>query len=257
MAEMTTMTSLLEVAGLEFSYGNDSIVQGFELTVDQGEIVALMGPSGCGKTTLLRLLTGLESSDSGRILFRGSPIFGPPPGVFLGFQDFDAFPWLTVEQNVLLATSFRFGKKCQHDVQDTLTEVGLEAFGERFPGELSGGMRKRLAFARCLASAAQLVLLDEPFASLDVASRIGMQHLLRRVVIQTNCATILVTHDAEEAVFLADRVVLCQGPPLEVTSILEVDIQNERSEEFVKSKGFERKVVAIREHFGSKNECIY
>ena len=246
------MTKLLDIKELSHSYGSQHIVEHFNLSAYRGEVIALMGPSGCGKTTLLRLVAGLEVPESGSIEIEAKRVMEPPGGVFFGFQNFDAFPWLSVKGNVQMARKFLEPQPNCLSIESIIEDVGLQDQERKFPSELSGGMRKRLAFARCLASSAKLVLLDEPFASLDVRARIQMQHLLHKVVEGTDCCVIIVTHDAEEAVFLGTRIVLCNGPPLKVHRAIGIGFRVPRSEQVIKTDTFESAVLEVREHFRSQ-----
>lgn len=194
-------------------------VDGLTLTLGQGEILALLGPSGCGKTSTLRLIAGFEVPDSGSVVIRGETMAGPdrwiPPeerGVGVVFQDYALFPHLTVGDNVGFGLH-RFARGARQErIGQILELVGLGAFASRYPHELSGGQQQRVAVARALAPAPALVLLDEPFSSLDVDLRAQMRDEVEKILRNTGTTGIFVTHDQEEALTLADRVgVLNQG----------------------------------------------
>ena len=189
------------------------------LTVQQGEILALLGPSGCGKTTTLRLIAGFETPDSGRVVIRGETMAGPrrwvPPearGVGIVFQDYALFPHLTVAQNVGFGLKPLGPSARQERLGQILELVGLQSFRNRFPHELSGGQQQRVAVARVLAPAPALVLLDEPFSNLDADLRAQMREEVEKLLRNTGTTGIFVTHDQEEAFTLSDRVgVLNEG----------------------------------------------
>ena len=189
------------------------------LTVQQGEILALLGPSGCGKTTTLRLIAGFETPDSGSVVIRGETMAGPrrwvPPearGVGIVFQDYALFPHLTVAQNVGFGLKPLGPSARQERLGQILELVGLQSFRNRFPHELSGGQQQRVAVARVLAPAPALVLLDEPFSNLDADLRAQMREEVEKLLRNTGTTGIFVTHDQEEAFTLSDRVgVLNEG----------------------------------------------
>ena len=191
------------------SFGPTRAVAGVSLEIEPGELFAVLGPSGCGKTTLLRLIAGFEAPDAGRIEVGGRVMAGdgppvPPEKRRIGmvFQDYALFPHLTVERNV--AFGLRRGDRGR--VQATLELVGLQHKAERFPHELSGGERQRVALARALAPEPEIVLLDEPFSSLDATLRADLRREVELILREAGATTLLVTHDQEEALSLADRL---------------------------------------------------
>ena len=194
-------------------------VDALTLTVEQGEILALLGPSGCGKTTTLRLIAGFEAPDSGRVVIRGRTMAGlgrwiPPErrGIGIVFQDYALFPHLTVAENVGFGLQHLGRSGRPERVRQILELVGLESFARRYPHELSGGQQQRVALARALAPAPAIILLDEPFSNLDADLRAQMREEVERILRDTGTTGIFVTHDQEEAFTLADRVgVLNQG----------------------------------------------
>ena len=205
-------------------------LRGIDLDIAPGEFVVLLGPSGCGKSTLLYLLAGLEDATSGQCWFYGDLIEGPSPERSLIFQETSLFPWLSVWQNVSFGLSIRGlpTEERKEIARQALQRVGLgEAFDKR-PDELSGGMRQRVAVARALAMRPKVLLMDEPFAALDVQTRAKMQDFLRDVWMQSGASVLFVTHHIDEAVALADRVVVFTARPGRIKTILPIDLARPR-----------------------------
>lgn len=188
------------------------------LRIQRKEIVVLLGSSGCGKSTLLRLLAGLEKKQEGDIRFLNEPLKKPNPRSALIFQQPSLLPWLRVEGNVSYGLNFRQqpsiqSAESQQRVRDALAAVGLAAHSKTWPSQLSGGMAQRVALARALARQPELLFADEPFSALDAITRAEMQRLLVDVVHRWNTAVLLVTHDIDEALMVADRIILMGGNP--------------------------------------------
>lgn len=200
------------------------VLDDINLTLVPGEFVALLGPSGCGKSTLLRLLAGLEPASSGKLLLDGTSIVGPHPSRLLVFQDPTLFPWRTVRANVALGPEAqgraRDGKV---RVDQALERVGLAGFEDVFPHQLSGGMAQRVALARALVNDPRLLMLDEPLGRLDSLTRIAMQSELVDLWRRTGATTLMVTHDVEEALFMANRVLVLSRRPARIAGELIVD----------------------------------
>ncbi len=185
------------------------------IEVALGEFVVLLGPSGCGKSTLLFMVAGLESTTGGAIAFDGLEVRAPGPERSLIFQEASLFPWLTVRENVGFGLSIRRvppGERARR-VDELLRRVGLAGAGDRHPSELSGGMRQRAALARALAMDPEVLLMDEPFAALDIQTRARMQDHLLEMWSSTRASVLLVTHSVEEALALADRIVVFTARP--------------------------------------------
>jgi NitT/TauT family transport system ATP-binding protein len=201
------------------------VLNAIDITMEPGEFVALLGPSGCGKSTLLRLASGLERPREGRIVMSGREIDGPHPSRILMFQDPTLYPWRTVRQNVALGLETRglFGAHDQR-VDAMLRQVGLDGFDRAWPHQLSGGMAQRVALARALVNDPAVLLLDEPLANLDSLTRISMQSELLALWGRQRFTALLVTHDVEEALYLAGRVLVLSPRPARILAELAVDL---------------------------------
>ncbi|CAG2155705.1 Aliphatic sulfonates import ATP-binding protein SsuB [compost metagenome] len=201
------------------------VLDGVNLSVAPGEFVALLGPSGCGKSTLLRLVAGLDAPTSGQILQDGTPITEPDPSRIVVFQDPTLFPWRRVRDNVALGLQARgIARQEAHRVDEALRRVGLEAFDRAFPHQLSGGMAQRVALARALVNDPRLLVLDEPLGKLDSLTRLTMQSDLVELWQRARFSALLVTHDVEEALFLAQRVIVFSQRPARITAEIVVDL---------------------------------
>ena len=199
------------------------------LTVAAGEMVSLIGPSGCGKSTLLRLLAGLDRPTSGELLVGGEPITGPSAERGLIFQDPNLFPWLTVRRNVQAGLAARgVLRQRRHEVEEFLRLVGLEAFADVYPHQLSGGMAQRAALARALVNHPRVLLLDEPLGALDQFTRMRMQDEVLRVWKARGTTMLLVTHDIDEAIYMSDRIAIMTPRPGRVERVLDVPLPRPR-----------------------------
>ncbi|KQT63987.1 MULTISPECIES: ABC transporter ATP-binding protein [unclassified Aureimonas] len=200
------------------------VLSGIDLDIAPGEFVALLGPSGCGKSTLLRLAAGLERPRAGRLTEDGVPIEGADPSRILVFQDPTLFPWRTVWKNVATGLEARgLLPRERHRIDDALKLVGLDAFATAYPHQLSGGMAQRVAIARALVNDPALLLLDEPFGKLDSLTRLTMQRELIALWKRSGFTALLVTHDVEEALLLADRVVVFSDRPARIVAEIPVE----------------------------------
>ncbi|MFG1423315.1 ABC transporter ATP-binding protein [Roseixanthobacter liquoris] len=201
------------------------VLQQVSFSVQPGAFVALLGPSGCGKSTLLRLVAGLDHPTAGTVKEDDGPITGPDPSRILVFQDPTLYPWRTVAANVALGLEARGLLRSQrHRVEAALNLVGLADFGSAYPRQLSGGMAQRVALARALVNEPRLLLLDEPLGKLDSLTRITMQGELLRLWQDANFTALLVTHDVEEALFLAQRVIVFTDRPARIKAEVIVDV---------------------------------
>jgi NitT/TauT family transport system ATP-binding protein len=204
------------------------VAPSFDLTIWRNEFVVFLGPSGSGKTTLMRMVGGLETPSFGEIRLDGQPIIGPDRDRGMVFQSYSSFPWLTVSQNVAYGMKYRLDmtpEKKKVRLQHYLELVGLADFADAYPNKVSGGMRQRIAIARTLAAGSEVLLMDEPFGALDAQRREGLQLELRRIQRQDAKTIIFVTHDVDEAVFLADRIVVFSKRPARM--LQEVDVAAE------------------------------
>jgi nitrate ABC transporter ATP-binding subunit len=201
-----------------------------DLAIPKGEFVCLIGASGCGKSTLLRIVAGFEEPTTGDVSIDGKVITGPGSDRGMVFQDYALFPWMTVRQNI------SFGPRQRHlpreEIGRTTDEfvrmVGLERFADRYPNQLSGGMKQRVAIARVLANDANILLMDEPFGALDALTREQLQNELLQIWKRTGVTTIFVTHSVEEAVLLADRVLVMSAGPGRIDSDFRIDLPRPR-----------------------------
>jgi NitT/TauT family transport system ATP-binding protein len=226
---------MLSVEGLHHAYAPGQIVsQNIAFDVRAGEIVSIVGPSGCGKTTLLKALAGLLVPTAGTIRFQGEVVRGVPEGFAMVFQEYgrSLLPWATVQDNVELPLRYRpitAGER-RSRVERSLAAVGLSGFGDRYPWQLSGGMQQRVAIARAIAYQPKLLLMDEPFASVDAQTRADLEDLVATVRDQFQITIVLVTHDIDEAVYLSDRVVVLSKAPSTVLDFLTTGLPRPRDQ---------------------------
>ena len=235
---MTTPAGLISVDAVTQVFPLDDggryvALQGINLDIAAGEFVSLIGHSGCGKTTLLNLLAGLDQASEGGILMNGRQVTDPGPDRMVVFQNYSLLPWLTVRQNIALAVNTVYPSKTNQErreiVERNIQTVNLSAAANKFPAELSGGMKQRVAIARALAIRPKLLLLDEPFGALDALTRGNLQQQLMQICQESGLTAVMVTHDVDEALLLSDRVVcLSNGPAAGIGHILRVPLPRPR-----------------------------
>jgi NitT/TauT family transport system ATP-binding protein len=229
---------MLEVRHLGKTYGTGEkatqAIGDVSLTVEDGEFVCVVGPSGCGKTTLLKCIAGLLRPTRGEVLLRGKRVVEPPEELALVFQEYSRslMPWASVRDNVLLPLRHKKLARSQRKelVEESLEAVGLTRFIDHFPWQLSGGMQQRVAIARALAYQPAILLMDEPFASVDAQTRADLEDLTLGVRDQYGITILFVTHDIDESVYLPDRVVVLTHSPTEVKEIVPVDLPRPRDQ---------------------------
>lgn len=204
------------------------------------EFLCVIGPSGCGKSTLVRILAGLEEQTSGDVLLDGKPVVGPGRDRGMVFQTYTLFPWLTVKKNVMFGLEVNNAGKSEAEAQarQWLDLVGLEKFADCYPYQLSGGMKQRVAIVRALANQPRILLMDEPFGALDAQTRARMQAHLLEIWRKIDITIVFITHDLDEAVFLADRILVLKPHPGEVLELIEVPVPRPRHESQFNSEEF-------------------
>ncbi len=232
---------MLEIRNLTKIYPNGQhALDRFSLSLPRGEITAVIGGSGCGKSTLLRLVSGLETPTQGSVVIDDQTIDKPHPLVNLIFQEPRLLPWLTVADNVGFGLADQDRQKRDEIVSRGLERVGLSGYGNRWPKELSGGQAQRVAIARALATSPEVLLLDEPFSALDAFTRADLQEHLLNIWNASRPTMIIVTHDIDEALFLARRIVVMQPSPGRILDVVDVDLP-ERPDRYSEAFGRVRK----------------
>lgn len=217
-------------------------IDGLSLDIAEKDFVCLIGPSGCGKSTLLNLIAGFEKATSGEVLLDGAPITEPGPDRGVVFQEGALFPWLNVLDNVCYGPRRLNVPRALYlaEAHDILEQVGLSAFTKHLPSELSGGMRQRVAIARALINRPPVLLMDEPFAALDPQTRVLMQEMLLKIWEQESRTVLFITHDVEEALFLANRVVVMSSRPGRVLRDVRADLPRPRDYSVLRDPDFVR-----------------
>jgi NitT/TauT family transport system ATP-binding protein len=225
---------MLTVEGLRKTYGEHEAIRELSFEIADHELVCIVGPSGAGKTTLLKCMSGLLEPSAGRVAVDGREVTAPPPEMAFVFQDYSRslLPWMTVHGNVELPLRHKGldGARVRELVARSLTAVGLEGTDDRYPWQLSGGMQQRVAIARALAYEPEILLMDEPFASVDAQTRADLEDLVLGLHRDLHVTTIFVTHDIDEAVYLGERVIVLSRPPTTVQEELEIPLPAPRDQ---------------------------
>lgn len=247
---------MIDIAGVSKVFYSDLqrdplvAVKDVQLTVDDGEFVSIVGPSGCGKTTVLNMVAGFEVPSQGQVLLDGTPIVRPGPERAVVFQQPSLLPWMSVADNIAFGVMLRQGREGVESsrLAEMIDRVGLTGFELHPPYQLSGGMQQRVAIARALMIEPRILLMDEPFGALDAQTRSDMQRFLLELWKQSRPTVLFVTHDVEEAVLLADRVVVMTARPGQVAMDMIVDLPRPRLWEMVLSSDFneyKRAILAV------------
>ncbi|HAY43065.1 MAG TPA: ABC transporter [Micrococcaceae bacterium] len=230
---------LLTIDGLGKSYGTNEVLRNLNVSVRAGEFMCIVGPSGAGKTTLLQCLSGLSAPTAGEVRLRNKVVNEPPEEMAIVFQDYSRslMPWMSVLDNVMLPLRNKIKSKSARKAKamSALEEVGLKNHVGKYPWQLSGGMQQRVAIARALAYEPAIVLMDEPFASVDAQTRAELEDLTLKVKRHLGITVLLVTHDIDEAVYLSDRVLVLGGSPTGVVDLVETNLGEERDQITTKS----------------------
>ena len=213
--------------------GKVTALRNINFKTHRREFVCVIGPSGCGKSTLIRTLAGLEEHSSGEVLLEGKPVHGPGPDRGMVFQGYTLFPWRTVKKNVMfgLEMAGRSRNVAEEEARMWIDLVGLAKFENAYPHQLSGGMKQRVAIARALANQPRILLMDEPFGALDAQTRARMQAYLLEIWQNIDITILFITHDLDEAIYLADRILVLKAHPGEVQEVIEVPVPQPRNPE--------------------------
>lgn len=248
---------------VEFGFGQRGrtvrAIEGVRLDIPSGQFVALLGPSGCGKSTLLNVIAGFVAPTAGQALLDGKPINRPAPDRGVVFQQPTLFPWKTVRENVALGPRMADlpAKQVARTTLHFLELVGLSRFADHYPDALSGGMQQRVGIARALANNPSVLLMDEPFGALDAQTRELMQESLLKLWEENRTTLVFVTHDIEEAVFLADRVVMMSARPGRIIADIAVDLGRPRRPEVLDSEAFRLIKRTCREHIRAESVKVF
>jgi ABC-type nitrate/sulfonate/bicarbonate transport system ATPase subunit len=251
------MRTKIEVQGVKKSFQSDkgplSVVDDVSFTVGDGEFVAVVGPSGCGKSTLMNLMAGFIRPDSGSVIIDGVPRSKPNSKGILISQHGSVFPWLTVRENLMFGLNGHDGRDRMEIADHYADIVGLKGFEESYPHELSGGMLKRTELARALAVKPEILYMDEPFSALDALMSLRMRNELLRILAEERHTTLLITHDVEEAIHLADRIVVLSPRPTRIQAIFAVPFAHPRK---ISSQAAQELRVTILRELGVDREGL-
>jgi NitT/TauT family transport system ATP-binding protein len=243
----------MQVSEIAKSFGigplRKTVIENCTFTLEKGKLTVLIGPSGCGKTTLINLLAGYETPDAGNITVDDMPIKGPGKDRLVVFQETALFPWMTTLQNVVYGPQVR-GEKNKKELEDEamhlLHKVGLAEFRDKYPLQLSGGMQRRCELVRALINRPKIMLMDEPFRGLDAMTRELMQEYYVRLFEENHLTNLFITSELEEAIFLADRLIILTNRPASARTVMEIDLPRPR----------DFKILATREYLHYKQEAL-
>ena len=249
------MRTKIEVRSLKKSFPSDKgplpVVDDVSFTVGDGELVAVVGPSGCGKSTLMNMMAGFVEPDAGAVLINGVPRSKPDAKGILISQQGSVFPWLTVRENLMFGLNGHAGANRMEIADHYADIVGLKGFEESYPHELSGGMLKRTELARALAVKPEILYMDEPFSALDALMSLRMRNELLRILAEERHTTLLITHDVEEAIHLADRIVVLSPRPTRIQATFDVPFTHPRQ---ISSRAAQELRVTILRELGVERE---
>jgi NitT/TauT family transport system ATP-binding protein len=229
------MSDIISIHRVTKTFGDDNssvtALEDVSLAIRDGEFIVFLGPSGCGKSTLLRMIAGLSTVSAGGIVIDGRPVDGRDPSVGMVFQSYTSFPWLTVQENIAFGLDLAGTERNVRGekVNSILERVSLSKFATSYPSQLSGGMQQRVAIARALAIEPKILLMDEPFGALDALTRVEMQTFLLDLRSEDQKTVVFVTHDIDEAMLLADRIVVFSPHPGKIAEIIDVEIPHPRT----------------------------
>jgi NitT/TauT family transport system ATP-binding protein len=240
----------LQLDGVSKTYGTNLAVRSITADIPAHKISVIVGPSGCGKSTLLRIISGLDQPTDGSVSFEGKTVTGVPEGLAMVFQDYSRslYPWMRVDKNVAFPLSKVPKAERELRVAEALEAVGLKDRTHLYPWQMSGGMQQRVAIARALASQPKLLVMDEPYASVDAQTRADLEDLLLRIQRELGITVLVVTHDIDESVYLADHIIVLSTPPSIVAETIEVDLPHPRDQVATKA---DPRFVEIRGHVAS------
>lgn len=247
---MTEVSAELDLQGVSKTYGTLMAIRSISALIPAGKVSVIVGPSGCGKSTLLRIISGLDTPTEGGVTFDGAPVDGVPDGLAMVFQDYSRslYPWMRVDANVAFPLRHLPAAERNQRVRESIAAVGLSGKEKLYPWQMSGGMQQRAAIARALAFKPKLLLMDEPYASVDAQTRADLEDLLLEIQAKLQITVLVVTHDIDESVYLADKVIVLSSPPSVVAETVEVDLPRPRDQVTTKQ---DPRFVEIRAHVTS------
>lgn len=231
-AKPSVTSAALSLTSVSKKYGDNLAVREITAAVPAGKVSVIVGPSGCGKSTLLRMISGLDTPTGGSVEFNGERVAGVPDGLAMVFQDYSRslFPWMRVDKNIAFPLRHLKSDARAERVAEAIEAVGLAGKEKLYPWQMSGGMQQRVAIARALASHPKLLLMDEPYASVDAQTRADLEDLLLSIQARLGITVLVVTHDIDESVYLADHIIVLSKPPSVVAEVIDVDLPRPRDQ---------------------------